>query len=242
VNIALASDLHYEFHGPESHVAVPEGTDVLILAGDIATISTLPNALRHYAACAPHVLYVTGNHEFYGHEAADKVDDLIAGIEAECSNLKRLTAERGVVEIDGVTFAGDTLWFGNPDGLNQIYEKSLADFTAIRWRDITTAKWIAAKHAQAKQFFNNAKADVFISHHIPSEALITPKWARSPINRFFASKVFEYVTHPPKVWCYGHTHDSIDRVLGATRFLCNPKGYPHERKGVYEVKSFTIEV
>ena len=242
MNIALASDMHYEFHGPESHVAVPEGTDVLILAGDIATISTLPNALRHYAACAPHVLYVTGNHEFYGHEAADKVDDLIAGIEAECPNLKRLTADVGVVEIDGVAFAGDTLWFGNPDGLNQIYEKTLADFTAIRWRDITTAKWIAGKHAQAKRFFQSAKADVFISHHIPSEALITPKWAKSPINRFFASEVFQGVAHPPKVWCYGHTHDPIDRVLGATRFLCNPKGYPHERKGVYEVKSFTIEV
>ena len=242
MKITLASDMHYEFHGPGTHVEVPAGTDVLILAGDIGTISTLPHALKHYASVVPNVLYVTGNHEFYGHEAADQVDDLIAGIEAECPNLKRLTSERGVVEIDGVTFAGDTLWFGNPDGLNQIYEKTLADFTAIRWRDVATAKWIADQHARAKQFFQSAKADVFISHHIPSEALIAPKWAKSPINRFFASKVFEDVAHPPKVWCYGHTHDSSDRVLGDTRFICNPKGYPHERSGVYEVKSFTIEV
>jgi len=241
MKIALASDLHYEFHGPDSHAEVPTGTDVLVLAGDIGTISTLPHALKHYAACAPNVLYVTGNHEFYGHNAANKVDDLIADVEAVCPNLKRLTAEKGVVEIDGVTFAGDTLWFGDPDGLNQIYEKSLADFTAIRWRDITTAKWIAAKHAQAKQFFNNAKADVFISHHIPSEALIAPKWARSPINRFFASKVFEDVAHPPKVWCYGHTHDAIDCTLANTRFLCNPRGYPHERSAGYAVKTFEVQ-
>jgi predicted phosphodiesterase len=242
VKIALASDLHYEFHGPGSHVEVPAGTDVLILAGDIGTIATLPHALKHYASVAPHMLYVTGNHEFYGHGAADQVDDLIADVEAECPNLKRLTTEKGVVEIGGVAFAGDTLWFGDPDGLNQIYEKTLADFTAIRWRDVATAKWIADQHARAKQFFQSAKADVFITHHMPSEALITPKWARSPINRFFASEVFQGVTHPPKVWCYGHTHDSSDRVLGDTRFLCNPKGYPHERSGVYEVKSFTIEV
>jgi len=240
MNIALASDLHYEFHGPENHVAVPDGTDVLILAGDIGTISTLPDALRHYASTVPHVLYVTGNHEFYGHGAADQVDDLIASVETECPNLTRLTAERGVVEINGVTFAGDTLWFGDPDGLNQIYEKTFTDFTAIRWRDISTAKWIAAKHGNAKQFFKHAAADVFVSHHLPSNALITPKWAHSPINRFFASEVFKTAAHPPKVWCYGHTHDPIDRVLGETRFLCNPRGYPHERGGVYEVKAFTI--
>ena len=240
MKIALASDLHYEFHGPHSHVEVPAGTDVLILAGDIGTLSTLPHALKHYATCAPNVLYITGNHEFYGHEAADKVAGLIADLEATCPNLKHLTAEKGVIEIDGVTFAGDTLWFGDPDGLNQVYEKTLMDFTAIRWRDVATAKWIAAKHAQAKQFFRNAKADVFITHHLPSEALIAPRWAKSPINRFFASKVFEYVAHPPKVWCYGHTHDEMDCTLGDTRFLCKPRGYPHERPAGYAPKTFEV--
>ena len=240
MKIALASDLHYEFHGPHSHVEVPAGTDVLILAGDIGTISTLPHALKHYAASAPNVLYVTGNHEFYGHNAADKVDDLIADVEAVCPNLKRLTAEKGVVEINGVTFGGDTLWFGDPDGLNSIYHKTFLDFRAIVRRGLSTEDWIADNHERAKRFFRSAKADVFITHHLPSEALITPKWARSPINRFFASKVFEDVAHPPKVWCYGHTHDAIDCTLANTRFICNPRGYPHERSAGYTVTTFEL--
>ena len=246
MKIALMSDLHYEFHGPGSHVAVPAGTDVLILAGDIGsvllgTFSTLENALRHYAARVPHVLYVTGNHEFYGLGVAARVADSVAEIEAECRNLTRLTAERGVVEINGVTFAGDTLWFGDPDGLNSMYHKTFIDFRAIEAPNATTAEWIQANHDRAKQFFRHAKADVFVTHHIPSSALITSKWATSPINRFFASEVFKTVEHPPKVWCYGHTHDAIDCVLGETRFLCNPRGYPHENSRDFAAKTFDVK-
>ena len=41
---------------------------------------------------------------------------------------------------------------------------------------------------------------------------------------------------PPKValWCYGHTHTAIDAVRGNTRFVCNPRGYGGEGRGVYK--------
>lgn len=230
MRIGVASDLHVEFHG--TYPDVPKDLDVLILAGDVSTLKGLAPCLNYYAAAVPHVVYVSGNHEYYGCEPE-------ALSQVECApNVHWLTAEKGVVEIDGVRFAGDTLWFGNPDGLNQIYERYMPDFRAIRAKNVSD--WIADRHAKAKAFLHAAQADVFVTHHLPSQRLIAPKWAGSPINRFFASTVFENCQHPPRFWVYGHTHDPEDVTLGDTRFICNPRGYPYERAGKYEVK--TIEV
>jgi hypothetical protein len=33
---------------------------------------------------------------------------------------------------------------------------------------------------------------------------------------------------PPKLWIHGHTHDSFDYMVGETRVICHPKGYPKE--------------
>jgi hypothetical protein len=46
-----------------------------------------------------------------------------------------------------------------------------------------------------------------------------------------------------KYFVNGHTHDFIDTVVGNTRVVCNPLGYPNERfnnKEPYE--DFLIEV
>lgn len=32
----------------------------------------------------------------------------------------------------------------------------------------------------------------------------------------------------PALWVHGHTHDSCDYELGATRIVCNPRGYEDE--------------
>ncbi len=34
----------------------------------------------------------------------------------------------------------------------------------------------------------------------------------------------------PALWVHGHTHDSCDYHVGATRVVCNPKGYEYENK------------
>ena len=32
----------------------------------------------------------------------------------------------------------------------------------------------------------------------------------------------------PKLWIHGHTHDRCDYVIGDTRVIANPFGYPKE--------------
>ena len=67
MNIQIASDLHLEFHKTQpagySGIEAVTGADVLILAGDIA-LGT--NAVSVFKDWPVPVLYVAGNHEYYG--------------------------------------------------------------------------------------------------------------------------------------------------------------------------------
>lgn len=35
----------------------------------------------------------------------------------------------------------------------------------------------------------------------------------------------EIIDHGPDLWIHGHTHNSFDYTLGATRVVVNPHGY-----------------
>ena len=34
--------------------------------------------------------------------------------------------------------------------------------------------------------------------------------------------------HEPTLWIHGHIHDTRDYMIGNTRILCNPRGYPRK--------------
>ena len=100
MRLHILSDLHLSV----APLAIPDvDADVTILAGDI---SRPAQAIEWAKQLSRPVIYVAGNHEFYG--------ATLAGTLAE---LRRLTAgtqvhllERGAVVIDGVRFIGTTLW------------------------------------------------------------------------------------------------------------------------------------
>ncbi len=72
MKLQIASDLHIEFgHNPELRDV---GANVLVLAGDIGcadmdTVDWLHDLSSRYEA----VLYVAGNHEFYGKDLPEAV-------------------------------------------------------------------------------------------------------------------------------------------------------------------------
>src|SRR5688572_8569257 len=100
MKLTVLSDLHLSFEGMDRP---RNDADVVVLAGDIARP-------REAAAWAlgfdKPVLYVLGNHEFYG-----------GSIDGTASELKRLCAGSHVhvlddneIVIGGVRFLGSTLW------------------------------------------------------------------------------------------------------------------------------------
>jgi predicted phosphodiesterase len=98
MKIHILSDLHTEF----SDFDPPEtDADVVVLAGDIGVgAGGIEWAARQYPKVP--VVYVPGNHEFYGHEVGD-MDRLFDAASANIHVLSDRTHE-----FDGVRFLGST--------------------------------------------------------------------------------------------------------------------------------------
>lgn len=107
MRLLVLSDLHLEFG---NSYKVPHGIeyDAVVLAGDIDSPGhkAVDWARRESTFDGRPVLYVAGNHEFYGSEMAAE----LAGMRraAEGSNVHVL--DRDAVVIEGVRFLGCTLW------------------------------------------------------------------------------------------------------------------------------------
>ena len=62
--------------------------------------------LSEFWASAPHIVYVLGNHEFYGTE----IEDARARLTDECAAVGIHLLDPGMVRIEGTRFIGATLW------------------------------------------------------------------------------------------------------------------------------------
>lgn len=245
MKLHILSDLHL---GKGAIVLPPTDADMVILAGDIARP---PEAVEWASKLGKPVLYVLGNHEFYGGSidaTAARFKALSAG-----SNIRLLDDER--VVIGNVRFLGSTLWtdfmlFG--EGAQR--EAAIAD--AVRFmrdysristgddppavlRPVDTAArfqrhaaWLARELACPHD-----GPTVVITHHAPSTGSIHPRFENSSLNACFVSRA-EHLLGGDRVrlWIHGHTHDSFDYMVNGTRVVCNPRGYALE--GVNENAAF----
>ena len=228
MNIQILSDAHAEFHrdGGTSFVESldPEGVDVLVVAGDVGLVKygTTQTFLRMLCKRYPHVVFVLGNHEYYGGTIAGTLNGM-AALNEEIPNLHWL--ENDTVTIEGQRFLGTTLWFPQAsDGLNSIYAGRLNDFHKIGGG---FAQWVYEANHKAMDYLkeNVQEGDVVVTHHIPTQEGVLPKWRTSPLNRFFLCQMPQHILGTPKLWAFGHTHDSMSFTLGDCRFVCNPFGY-----------------
>ncbi|HKX44714.1 MAG TPA: metallophosphoesterase family protein [Burkholderiaceae bacterium] len=234
MKLHIVSDVHLS-RGPMNLPTTD--ADALIAAGDI---SRPQEAVAWLQALNKPVLYIAGNHEFYGGS--------IAGIRAE---LRRLCAGSNVhfldneeVVLDGVRFLGTTLWTdfmlcgeGEPraEAMREAV-RFMNDFRVIRYgfadqrvfmpTDAAelfaiNAGWLEGKLAQPY-----TGRTVVITHHAPSPKSIHPRFANSLVNACFASDAERLVdARTSCLWVHGHMHDSFDYMLNGVRVVCNPRGY-----------------
>lgn len=173
---------------------------------------------------AGEVLYIPGNHEYYGATPAF-VDQCLTALEQSTENLTVLRAGQ-VYEQHGRRFLGDTLWFPD-DPLNAHYAPGMSDFSVIR----NFVPWVYERYEACRAFLETEvrPGDIVVTHHLPSPQLIASQYLTSPLNRFFAADLTDLIIeHKPAIWICGHTHTSIDTTIGETRVICNPRGYPNE--------------
>lgn len=241
MKILILSDVHAEFHrdfGKAFVESLPQA-DVVLLAGDVGVLNrgSLEAVLGFFSSKYKHVVYTCGNHEFYSSEArfADqRISDVCAGL----GNVHRLN--HSSVVIDGQRFIGGTLWFPEPPAHLRYLRHSMNDFAIIR----NFEPWVYDQHESDVRYISHhaSKNDIVVTHMIPSLDLITPKWRGNSLNLFFAHQMPEEVLRMPKLWVFGHTHDSIDVVRGSTRFLCNPFGYARHMENPDFMDNRVIEV
>ena len=235
--IRYMSDLHLEFGKPkylDPLVPMPEDKDsVLVLAGDIGVgaegIRWADSLTDRFLA----VLYLPGNHEFYGQYWEDLLDELKANA-GDVILLDPMAVEYFVV--NGVGFIGATLWtdFGNANP-NVTYGASrvMNDYRKISTHDRRfTPTDVLERHKEHKKHLfctlGHLKRDktVVVSHHLPSFALIHDIYKYEDYNEAYASNLDkELMEVNPMFWFFGHSHVSTNKTLGNTTFLSNAHGY-----------------
>lgn len=246
MKIWTLSDLHTEFASWEPP-AIPDA-DVCVLAGDISAgaMSALDWAREHIQPHMP-VIVVLGNHEFYGSSIERELN--LAREYAPRVGVKLL--ENEAVVLDGTRFLGCTLWTdfnliarGNPsDQMTALAaaRSGMNDFQRIKLRDFSKDRFhpedARAMHEASVAWLERELATPFdgetvvVSHHCPSPRSVHPRFAGDPLTASFASDLEPLIErYQPNLWLHGHTHDSHDYAIGATRVVCNPRGYPPERR------------
>ena len=213
MRIHILSDLHIEF-GPFELPKVD--ADVLVIAGDVHTKLNGIKWIKEYAPKDIPIIYIMGNHEFYGEKHPRLIKKIKAEAEAEGTNVNVLENES--IEIDGYHFFGSTLWtdmnfFGNPM-LGGLEAQQMNDYKRIRVsrsykrltpRDTSTLH-THALDAMSKFFeMVDSRRTTIITHHAPSELSLPKKRREELISAAYASHLDEFIRkHEPHLWIHGH--------------------------------------
>jgi predicted phosphodiesterase len=233
MRLHIVSDLHLSRAGLDLPAT---GADVLIVAGDVARPA---EAVAWASRAALPVLYVAGNHEFYG----GSIPGTRARLAALCDGTPIRFLDDSEVVIGGVRFLGTTLWsdFRLDAGeaaraaARDAARRMIRDFTHIRRDEAGDTAFspedsarLFEDHAAWLDERLDASHDgptVVITHHAPSPRSIHPRFAGSPLNACFVSDAARLLDGRAALWIHGHTHDSFDYIAGGTRVVCNPRGY-----------------
>lgn len=240
-------------HGPLVNAPPPVDADLVLLAGDVHTKGRGPRWAARAFHETP-VVMLGGNHEAYGDSLYAVIAKCRAKAEAEgmlpsgdprVTFLERetfvWTAPDGVrLRIIAATLWTDFALFGTARKFTAetAARRDMNDFRAIRILDEHGAtrrfdpQDAASIHALSLDYIKAELSrpfdgvSVVATHHAPSYLSVPDAYKDDPLSAAYASSLEELILdHQPDLWVHGHTHTSFDYAIGATRILCNPRGY-----------------
>jgi len=277
MRIQLFSDLHLE-RDPTFQPSVLPGTDVVVVAGDVGSYQDRSRltgddfGLARFAPAAlgvpgVRVLYVPGNHEF---DSLD-FDTTHARLRALCADLGILWLDREVLVVDGVRFAGTTLW-SDFDAL-VAHETDLTRLLQGRGKAFRAANYYLAKNTTLKggapvlaEGLRDMSLDcqawlrgvlatpfdgrtVVVTHFAPSLKSADPRYGLTPGTAGFCNALDDLLPFAD-VWMHGHLHCLNDYVVDgvvdgrpwACRVVANPLGYANKGEQAAFRPELVIEV
>lgn len=250
--IRTMSDLHLEFAPIKRMIELDtDQYTTLVLAGDVCAVDMWKHIGKDFFKMMSKqfrdVIYIFGNHEFYGGgsflHSRDQFKKHLA--EEGITNIHLLEKETKV--IDGVAFVCATLWtdFVKGDPVKMVLAKqfmndyfqtyyndpSKPDRRGLRPAD-TYTDHLAAKEYVFKAVKEQKEAGnkvVLVVHHGVSYKSVHRRFQGSHMNSCFVSDLDqEIIDSKPDIVIHGHVHNCFDYVLGDSRVVVNPRAYPNE--------------
>jgi Icc-related predicted phosphoesterase len=241
MRLLVISDLHLEFQTFELPTDLE--FDVAIFAGDIwkpldRSVTWLWLQRSECLQDKP-IIYVAGNHEFYGFEINSSREDG-----------RKLAGHRGIhlldpgsIVIDRVRFVGGTLWsdfelLGHPIAARRAALRGMNDYSRIEIEKDGKRRTLRPPDTQRLHYEDRAFIEanlaesfqgptVVVTHHAPSPGSIPQRFQGDELSPCFASDLTEIIEqYQPALWIHGHDHAHHDYRVGNTRILANPAGYP----------------
>lgn len=217
-----------------------QGTDVLVAAGDIGVGLA---GLEWLQRLPCQVVYVAGNHEYWGEDLYGLSRRLHTATQA--GNVHYL--EKRSVILGDVRFIGCTLWSdfkAADDSIMQEMWLAMNDFTYIRKGPaLIRPKDLASANSRSREWLEQelskpfAGKTVVVTHHAP----LMRSWYQGNTNAIRYAYCNDLGTlmdrHDIDLWVHGHVHGRFDYVDHGVRVVCNPRGY----YGYKEVGEFDAE-
>jgi predicted phosphodiesterase len=247
----VLSDLHLEFATFTQSRAL-EDVDAVILAGDIVPGDKVIRWAARESVFGPDkpIIFVPGNHEYYGGELQRRREQLREAT-AAVPNIHLLDPGEVLLDSGRVRVLGCTLWtdFRVPiqtDGAEasnatwamEEARRFVNDYRAITFQPQGAARRrpliptdTLALHEAERAWLREKLLEPFhgrtvvVTHHAPAVGSIAPQWAHDWLTPSFVSELPDEFFEVPVLWVHGHTHSSFDYMRGNCRIVCNPRGY-----------------
>lgn len=255
MRLLVLSDLHLELG---TSFTLPAGLDfdAVVLAGDIHSPGrkAVHWARRESTFGGKPVVYVPGNHEFYGApNFGHELDEMRRA--AEGTNVHLL--DRDSVVVGGVRFLGCMLWtdFQLPIRNGSVMDTDVGHALLEANRDVNDFRCInviapATRENRYREFKRLLRAEdtlalhwvdrdwlrrelkkpfggptVVVTHHAPSNESVAEKYAGDKLTPAFVSHLPDEFFNAPELWLHGHTHTTADYIRRRCRVVSNPRGY-----------------
>jgi Icc-related predicted phosphoesterase len=239
MRVWFLSDLHHHETWPFLPPDVAPEADVLVIAGDAGeemSRRSIPWVAETFSRYGLPIIYVPGNHDFYGSHLVHEVRK--AQLVAEHYGITLLATGQSVV-IGGTRFVGSTLWTDfDLGGYGHFAETEamrwLNDYRYIRTENYRRAlpKDTAAQHIAQRGQIEQVLATSFdgptvvVTHHAPLPMSLQNGKVECELDAAYASNLSALMEqYTPELWLHGHIHQNRDYFHGGTRIMANPRGY-----------------
>lgn len=252
----VVNDLHVDIQGNAYKPSWRDlEFDIALIAGDVRACGNKAIEWIADAIPDRQAYYTPGNHDFYSHfDKLDPT--LKITYERERDAMRRRAEQLSVVFLDNdvailpdkTRLLGTTLWtdfmlrpsylmFGDAvrNAAKQMNDYRLIKVGEGRSKDNFQPKDSINAHKVARKWLQDTLAidhddgdTIVMSHHAPHPKSLSHGQVTGDLDCCYASDLSPIMEGPnaPTLWLHGHLHSNKDYVVGRTRVLCNPRGYP----------------